>query len=249
MKSQLHHYSATGFPLVFIRRIATPAMLTSTTLVLSWEMLMRKTLRASSMITSGESWRLPAASLQELAVTHPNHAHQMDSLGAKWVDWERHCLHAWVSSRLGTASRQRPTTCTTTNMLTTSITLVSGNQKNRWRLRRPCVFTVAFIMDQSSAATLMASLRSMLGKLVNLSSTYIKNMLSVTVVFCCYTGAKAHSVKELPRKAKMCGFMTCPVLQRRWRKTRRSCCGWWKDKKKQFNIRGARMGQWWHLNQ
>ena len=73
-------------------------------------------------------------------------------------------------------------------------------------------------------------------------------LLTHLLFFFHYSAAKvAHSVKERSRKVRRCGLMTCRRLQRRWRKTRRSFCGWWKDRRKWFNIRGARTGQWWHL--
>lgn len=64
------------------------------------------------------------------------------------------------------------------------------------------------------------------------------------VGFCHWTVAKeAHSVKEHTRKVRMCG-LTCQRLQRRWRKTRRSFCGWWKVRRKWFSTREALTGQW-----
>lgn len=117
---------------------------------------MRRTLRASWMTTSGESWRLPAASHQAQAGTHPSRTLRTVSQAAKW--WR--CPQVRVNIHPGTDSRETQATCTTTNMCTTLITQALGSPKIRWKLRRPCACTAAFpgtqrqvIMDQSVVAT------------------------------------------------------------------------------------------------
>lgn len=220
---------------------------------------MRRTQRAFWMTTSGESWRLLAASHQAQAGTHPSRTLQMVSQAAKW--WR--CPQVRVNIHPGTDSRETQATCTTTNTCTTSITQASGSPKSRWRLRRPCVCTAAFpgtqrqvIMDQSVVATQTAwdptpwsmpriGVHDFIIPLLRPNSFLL---LFLLVSSFCYAAAKlAHSTNEGPRKVKKGALTTCQVLQTRWRKTRRSCCGWWKDKKKLFNIRGAHTGQWWQL--
>lgn len=127
----------TGSPLVPTCRITTPTTPTST-MVPSWEMLMRRTLRASWMTTSNASWRPLAASPQGRAAIRPNPAprrtfHQAETLGF-----------------LGPLLRVNIHQGTVGNTHNTSITAPVRSPKSSWRPRQPCECTAA-TMDQNLA--------------------------------------------------------------------------------------------------
>lgn len=129
----------TGSPLVPTCRITTPTTPTST-MVPSWEMLMRRTLRASWMTTSNASWRPLAASPQGRAAIRPNPAprrtfHQAETLGF-----------------LGPLLRVNIHQGTVGNTHNTSITAPVRSPKSSWRPRQPCECTAA-TMDRSKPRT------------------------------------------------------------------------------------------------
>lgn len=158
-RPQSHYFPVTGCLPVHILWITAHGTLTPPTMVLSSEMLMRKTLRAFWMSTSSGSWRRPAVSLQGLTATLPSCAPQTVSQDSEGSDSQ-----ARVNIQPGMVLKESWATYTITGMCITITRQVWESPKSRWGQRQPHVHSVVLrwaqrriIMVQSLAALQMVA--------------------------------------------------------------------------------------------